>query len=111
LQYFGEVEGLDLGLIAATLLLGLRHGLDWDHIAAISDIAGSQSNTRRSIVLSMSYAVGHGLMVLVLGALAIAGGRFLPDAVDTLMQPVVGITLIGLGVYLLYSLARRITRS
>jgi high-affinity nickel permease len=34
----------DLGLLALAGLgvsLGLRHGIDWDHIAAITDITGS----------------------------------------------------------------------
>ncbi|MBI2939266.1 MAG: hypothetical protein HYY04_02420 [Chloroflexi bacterium] len=35
-------DGSVLALVAAGLVLGLRHGVDWDHIAAITDIAGSQ---------------------------------------------------------------------
>lgn len=30
-----------LGLILTTFVLGLRHGIDWDHIAAITDITSS----------------------------------------------------------------------
>jgi len=31
----------NLGLIATALVLGLRHGLDWDHLAAITDITST----------------------------------------------------------------------
>ncbi len=31
----------DIGLIGTALALGLRHGLDWDHIAAITDITST----------------------------------------------------------------------
>jgi high-affinity nickel-transport protein len=31
----------DVGLIATALVLGLRHGLDWDHLAAITDITST----------------------------------------------------------------------
>jgi high-affinity nickel permease len=34
-------------------LLGLRHGFDVDHIAAITDIASSQQHLRRSLALSI----------------------------------------------------------
>ncbi len=34
-------EAGDLGLITTALVLGLRHGLDWDHIAAITDITST----------------------------------------------------------------------
>jgi high-affinity nickel permease len=33
-----------LGLLGTGLALGLRHGIDWDHIAAIADIASSTTS-------------------------------------------------------------------
>lgn len=30
-----------LGILATGLLLGIRHGIDWDHIAAITDITST----------------------------------------------------------------------
>ncbi len=36
----------DLLLIFSALVFGLRHGIDWDHIAAITDITASQETTR-----------------------------------------------------------------
>lgn len=99
-------DGLSLGLLGTALLLGMRHGIDWDHIAAISDISSSQSDARRSLALSTLYAAGHGLMVLVLGTMAIVAGNLLPASVDRAMERVVGVTLLILGVYVFYSLAR-----
>jgi len=32
---------VDLGILLTGLLLGIRHGIDWDHIAAISDITST----------------------------------------------------------------------
>jgi high-affinity nickel permease len=63
--------GLRAGLIVAALAFGFRHGIDWDHLAAISDIAGSQTRARRSVVLATLYALGHALVVVLLGVLAI----------------------------------------
>src|SRR5512138_2313182 len=34
-------EGAGLGLLLTALTLGIRHGIDWDHIAAISDITST----------------------------------------------------------------------
>src|SRR6476659_8621013 len=31
----------DLGILLTGLLLGVRHGIDWDHIAAITDITST----------------------------------------------------------------------
>ena len=149
-----------VALLTTALLLGIRHGIDWDHIAAITDItsttaaadaaehvheaehrAGAHAHEhggtdeiethlagpaapppppievavarrtrpafireqRRAIVLGTLYALGHALVVAVLGLLALLFGSLLPDWVDPIMGRVVGITLIVLGVWVFYS--------
>jgi len=147
-----------LGLLLTALLLGLRHGIDWDHIAAITDITsttaagesgeagheehhragephhphggrgelavhaepaadhhrhdhvpvaatrtGFLSEQREAIVLGSLYALGHALVVAVLGAAALLFGALLPEWVDPIMGRIVGVTLIVLGVWVFYS--------
>lgn len=98
---------MSLGLLLTAFGLGLRHGVDWDHIAAIADLSGTAQNRRRGFVLSMLYAVGHGIVVFALGSLAIAFGSAIPDSLDVWMGRIVGITLIALGAWILIELARR----
>jgi high-affinity nickel-transport protein len=98
--------GLQIGLMATALGLGFRHGIDWDHIAAITDLTGSQESGRRSMVLATFYALGHAAVVFVLGVLAIAVSAELPGWIDDTMARVVGATLLALGVYVVVSLAR-----
>lgn len=100
------LQAVDLGLIMAALAFGLRHGIDWDHIAAITDITASQDSPRGGLKLGTTYALGHAAVVFVLGVVAILVGDRLPPAVDRAMGKVVGVTLIGLGVYVVYSLIR-----
>jgi hypothetical protein len=151
-------EGAAPAGAAAVLLtgfvLGLRHGVDWDHIAAIADITststvaadaeerhemvdrdatghrhahGGESEAsvhrhepspgvavpasapvgrsfRWSLGLGTLYALGHAFVVVVLGLLALSIGARLPDWVDPIMGRVVGLTLVGLGIYLVISL-------
>lgn len=98
--------GMVLVLFVSALFLGLQHGIDWDHIAAISDVTGSVNDPRRGFFLGTIYALGHALVVTVLGALAILVGVALPDWVDGMMEPIVGGTLVFLGLWILYSLIR-----
>ena len=86
----------EIGMALLSTGLGLRHGIDWDHIAAISDVAGSQKNRRRSLGMGTLYALGHAGVVVVLGLLAIWFGTMLPDWVDGYMEIVVGVTLADL---------------
>lgn len=37
--------GAGLGILVTGLLLGIRHGFDWDHIAAITDITSTSATT------------------------------------------------------------------
>jgi high-affinity nickel-transport protein len=99
-------EGFRIGLLATAFGFGFRHGIDWDHIAAITDITGSQDETRRSMFFATLYALGHGLVVFCLGVAAIVAGERLPASIDAVMGRVVGATLVALGVYVFWSLIR-----
>lgn len=98
-------DGFTPGLLAAALVLGLRHGVDWDHIAAISDITATTPG-RQGLRLGMTYAVGHGAVVLVLGLVAIELGSRLPPSVDAVMGRVAGGTLLVLGLVVAVSLVQ-----
>jgi high-affinity nickel-transport protein len=98
--------GFGFGLLVASFWFGFRHGIDWDHIAAITDITSSQDDRRRAIVFGTLYVVGHAVVVLGLGIVAILIGQELPESVDAAMGRVVGVTLIALGIYVFWSLIR-----
>jgi high-affinity nickel-transport protein len=100
-------EGFRVGLLATAFGFGFRHGIDWDHIAAITDITSSQEDSRSSVLLATLYAVGHGLVVLALGLVAIVLGDRLPESVDQVMGRVVGATLLLLGAFVFWSLVRQ----
>lgn len=100
-QFWGAVFLLAFGFIT-----GLRHGIDIDHIAAITDIIGSQRHRRRGMVYSSFYAFGHGVMVVILGILLIFIGQRLPPSIDFVFGKIVGATLIILGVYVFFSIVR-----
>jgi len=152
-----------IGVLATGLALGIRHGIDWDHIAAITDITsttaaaggaeaaheeqhrsvsghhhghggaleihahdagpgaatlapatrGGASPFHRvgheqveAIQLGTLYALGHGAVVIALGIAALAFGALLPEWLDPIMGRIVGLTLVLLGGWVLYSVYR-----
>jgi hypothetical protein len=95
-----------IGVVLTALGFGFRHGIDWDHIAALTDITSSQNSPRRSMRYATLYALGHALVVGALGVAAIVFAAELPASLDTIMERFVGATLIVLAVYVGVALAR-----
>jgi len=78
---FGDWK-LDAAL-GSCLVLGLRHGFDYDHLAAISDITAVQHNWRSGLRLGMTYALGHAFTVAALGIAVLQLHLGLPRAWTT----------------------------
>lgn len=87
--------------------LGFRHGFDYDHIAAITDIAGIEGRVRATMRLGLMYALGHAAMVATLGGAVIAFQLALPPGIDGWAERVVGLTLMVLALYVFSTLFRR----
>jgi High-affinity nickel-transport protein len=97
---------LDLALFSAAVL-GFRHGFDYDHIAAISDITTVESSRRRAMNKGFVYVIGHASTVAVLGVCVIVFQRSLPAHLDHWAERAVGFTLVLLGLYVLGTLLRQ----
>ncbi len=101
---------LRLALVSAGVL-GFRHGLDYDHIAAISDISSVQSRPRDAMRYGLLYVAGHATTVALLGSAAVAFRISLPPASDRWAERLVGITLLVLGFYVLGTFFRPSTHT
>jgi high-affinity nickel permease len=96
-------NSLQLALLSAAIL-GLHHGFDYDHIAAITDITSVQTNRWKGMRLGLLYALGHAATVAALGSAVFVFQFTLPHGIDRIAERLVGLTLLILGVYVLGSL-------
>jgi hypothetical protein len=97
---------LYLALFSAAVL-GFRHGFDYDHIAAISDITSLESCRKRAMKMGLLYVLGHAVTVALLAAAVILFQRSLPKNIDAWAERAVGLTLLVLGLYVLGTLLRQ----
>lgn len=100
----------DLSLYAALgscLVLGLRHGFDYDHLAAISDITAMQRSWRNGLRLGMTYALGHAVTVAALGLAVLELHLGLPGGLDHWTERLIGLTLIVLGIGVVAGILRK----
>jgi high-affinity nickel permease len=93
--------------LGSCLVLGLRHGFDYDHLAAISDITAMQRNWRSGLRLGMTYALGHAFTVAALGIAVLQMHMGLPQGLDSWMERLIGLTLIVLGIGVIAGILRK----
>jgi high-affinity nickel permease len=95
-------ESLTVSLL--TVVLGVRHGMDSDHLAAIADMVGAERVKRRQLKMGIYYALGHGAIVMALGLIGILIGARLPASLASALEMFVGVSLLLLGSVILVSL-------
>ena len=93
--------------LGSCLVLGLRHGFDYDHLAAISDITAVQRNWKSGLRLGMTYALGHAATVVALGVAVLQLHMGLPEGLDHWTERLIGLTLIVLGIGVVAGILRK----
>jgi len=96
-----------VGLCLAALGVGALHALDADHVMAVSGLATRRPSLAASLRITLRWALGHGLTLFVLGAVAWWLGRALPDGFSLLAERVVALLLCAIGVRVLTDLYSR----
>jgi sulfite exporter TauE/SafE len=94
------------GTLALGFLLGLRHALDADHLAAVSTVLAERPSVRASGAVGLWWGIGHTLTLLLVGAIVLIWGLHIPERFELLAESGVGVLLIVLGV----TLARKLYR-
>lgn len=83
------------------LLLGLRHALDADHIAAVSTLVSRHRSVVRSCLLGVFWGAGHTLALLLAGTAVIAFKLTISPEVERGLETAVAFVLILLGGHVL----------
>jgi sulfite exporter TauE/SafE len=83
------------------LTLGCLHALDVDHIAAVTVFVSKHPNPRQAATLGIRWGMGHTVSVFVLGVLSLMLKFMIPPLVQSLAEVLVGILLVGIGVWAL----------
>jgi high-affinity nickel permease len=93
-------------LLGIGFLLGLRHALDADHLAAVSTVLAERPTFRASGAVGLWWGIGHTLTLLLVGSIVLAWGLRIPEQFELIAESGVGILLIVLGVTLAIKLYR-----
>lgn len=95
-----------LTLLGLGFLLGLRHALDADHLAAVSTVLAERPSIGASGVVGLWWGLGHTVTLLAVGLVIMMLGLRIPDSLAAAAEGAVGLMLVWLGASLAVKLHR-----
>jgi ABC-type nickel/cobalt efflux system permease component RcnA len=104
LEGFLHGTNVSLGVVLLiSLLLGLRHASDPDHLAAVSTLIASEEHegVRKATFMGFSWGLGHGTTLVLVGLPLVLLGQYLPEGIQRAAEVAIGIIIVILAVRLL----------
>src|SRR5215208_6237991 len=90
-------------VLLISLLLGLRHASDPDHLAAVTTLIASEEPeaVRKATFMGFSWGLGHGTTLILLGLPLVLLGQYLPKGIQQAAEATIGVIIVLLAVRLL----------
>ena len=88
-------------------LLGMRHALEPDHLAAVSTLVTGERNSYKAAFLGVCWGLGHTFSLIVVGTVLVVLRAEMPERVADGFEFCVALMLIGLGLRAIYLAARQ----
>jgi cytochrome c biogenesis protein CcdA len=101
---------VDIAELATILLigflLGIRHALDADYLAAVATLATSGRSVGHTVRLGVAWGMGHTLTLVLFGGAMLTAGLAVPTEAARALELAVGVMLSLLGANVLYRMWR-----
>jgi hypothetical protein len=88
-------------------LLGMRHALEPDHLAAMSTLVTGERNSYKAALLGACWGLGHTLTLVAAGAVLVLLRAEMPARLSDAFELSVALMLVALGVRAIYLAARQ----
>jgi high-affinity nickel permease len=91
-------------ILLVSLLLGLRHASDPDHLAAVTTLIASEKErdrVRRAGVMGFLWGLGHGTTLILVGLPLVLMNQYLPEVISKVAEVAIGCIIVLLAARLL----------
>ena len=91
-------------ILLVSLLLGLRHASDPDHLAAVTTLIASEDErdrVRKAGVMGFLWGMGHGTTLVLVGLPLVLLNQYLPEIVSKIAEVAIGCIIVLLAARLL----------
>jgi cytochrome c biogenesis protein CcdA len=97
--------GVGVGVILlVSMLLGLRHAGDPDHLAAVTTLIASgeeRHQVRKAGIMGFLWGLGHGTTLVLIGLPLVLLNQYLPEVVGKIAEVAIGCIIVLLAIRLL----------
>jgi len=101
LKDFGSIGVLLIGFI-----IGLKHALDADHLAAIGTMVTEKRSPVGLALLGGTWGLGHTISLLIVGVIVLSLDLQISERTERILEGLVGFMLLGLGLNVLRRLLK-----
>jgi ABC-type nickel/cobalt efflux system permease component RcnA len=91
---------------ALGILLGMRHALEPDHLAAVSILSMERPGPRWGLLLGVSWGLGHSLALVAMGGALVGLQMHLPSQFEQAFESAVALMIVALGCRAVFQAAR-----
>ena len=91
-------------VLVISLLLGLRHASDPDHLAAVTALIASEEDHRRirkAGLMGLLWGMGHATTLILVGLPLVLAGIVMPEPVQQVAETLIGVIIVFLAARLL----------
>jgi ABC-type nickel/cobalt efflux system permease component RcnA len=89
---------VNISLLSLGFLLGMRHALETDHVAAVASLATRSRSMGDTLRQGAVWGAGHTLTLFIFGSLVLLLDTVIPETLAQVLEFMVGLMLIGLGI-------------
>ncbi len=94
-------------LLILGFLIGMRHALEADHVAAVASLATRSQTIGETVRQGVAWGAGHTLTLFLFGSMVLMLDLAMPEIFVNYLEFGVGLMLIGLGADVLWRMARK----
>lgn len=95
-----------LSLLFIGFLIGMRHALEADHVAAVASLATSTSSFKSAVRQGAVWGVGHTITLFLFGSIVILTDSIIPENMAQGLEFAVGVMLLVLGIDVIRKMMR-----
>ena len=87
-----------MSILLLGFLLGMRHAVEADHVAAVASMTTRSNTFGEAIRLGATWGAGHTFTLFLFGAVVIFSDTIIPEHMAMMLEFAVGIMLVFLGI-------------